>query len=300
MSLPGTPTNCTLTISEESMTVTLYWVAPQDTITSYLITLMIPNGDTLTYYIPFGITEYTIQNLQANVEYQATIKSYISDDITNGIEPRYSSEASFPSFTLQSQPPSIPIGGGYMYISESSVSMAWGAPVNNGGLPITNYLLTLTPSIGLPTTHSVDASSNSFIVENLQTGVNIGATVKASNDNGSTYGPELTLPTIIPIVIPTSPPASAQAIGIAPGIIDVSWTASVIAPEGSGYYMVLSVSSNPNDPIIGHGTADLTVTSCRLTELNPQSEYYFNIKIINPIGNSPDAITNTVLPTENL
>jgi hypothetical protein len=194
-----------------------------------------------------------------------------------------------------SVPPSTPSGGGFMYTPFNTVYLSWIAPEDDGGAPITTYMLSLTPD-EQPTNDHILQAPTQFYELALVYGINIQATVKASNDNGTTYGPEFVFPLIVPI-LPPSPPASAEAAALEPGTASVSWTAPEVAPEGNAHYLVLSVSSNSSDPTAGHGTMGMEEHSCVLTGLNPESEYHFTVEIINEVGRSPAAITNTIVFT---
>jgi hypothetical protein len=191
-----------------------------------------------------------------------------------------------------SVPPSAPSGGGFMYTPFNNVYLSWIAPEDDGGAPITTYMLSLTPD-EQPTNDHILQGPTHFYELALVYGINIQVTVKASNDNGVTYGPDFVFPLIVPIHPPPSPPASAEATTLEPGTASVSWSAPEVAPEGNAHYSVLSVSSNSSDPTVGHGTMDMEQYSCVLTGLNPESEYYFTVEIVNEVGRSPAAETNT-------
>lgn len=197
-----------------------------------------------------------------------------------------------------SVPPSAPSGGGFMYTPFNTVYLSWMAPEDDGGAPITAYMLSLTPD-EQPTNDHILQPPAQFYELALVYGINIQATVKASNDNGVTYGPDFVFPLIVPIHPPPSSPASAEATALEPGTASVSWSAPEVAPEGNAHYSVLSVSSNSSDPTVGHGTVDMEQYSCVLTGLNPDSEYYFTVEIVNEVGRSPAAITNTIVFTQS-
>ena len=191
--------------------------------------------------------------------------------------------------------PSAPSGCGFMYCSPTSVAVSWGIPENDGGAPITTYMLSLTPE-GEPTTeHLIQAPQQAELVEGLIHGISVQAIVKASNDDGVSYGPECACPLIVPLAIPSVPPASAEAIALEPGTASISWTAPEVPPEGNAYYSVMSKSSNPSDPSVGLGTVNMEQVSCTLTGLNSQSEYSFTVEVVNQVGRSPAAVTNTII-----
>jgi hypothetical protein len=189
--------------------------------------------------------------------------------------------------------PSVPTGGILVYTSGSDVTISWELPEDNGGAPITTYRLTLVPTGETPVIHLISAPTQEYQLDGIVDGTDIQATVEASND-GATYGPEFVFPIISYIHAPTTPPTLPEAIANAPGIATISWNPPETVPNGSPYYMVLSSSSNPNDPIRVYKTEDMTQVSCTLLTLNPESEYYFTVQVVNPAGESPTAITNTI------
>lgn len=183
-----------------------------------------------------------------------------------------------------------------MYMSPTTVDLAWNLPPNDGETPqVTNYLLALTPDGQSTTEHIIEYPIFYYEINTLVHGVSIQATLKASNDSGATYGPEFVFPLIVPILPPTSPPTVPSAVADGPGIATISWQPPETLPEGAGYYLIMSVSSNPSDISIGYTTNDMTELSCTITTLNPQSEYYFTIEIVNQIGRTSTVSTNTIV-----
>lgn len=191
--------------------------------------------------------------------------------------------------------PSAPSGGGFMYSSPTDVYLSWIEPEYDGGAPVTTYLLSLTPD-GQPTIeHSIEFPVQCYVLHGLVHGIDVQATVKASNDGGQTYGPEFVFPLIVPLAAPTVPPASAEAAPLEPGTASITWTPPEVAAEGNAYYLVMSKSSNPSDPSVGLGTANMEQVSCILTGLNPESEYSFTVEVVNQVGRSPVVTTNTII-----
>lgn len=190
--------------------------------------------------------------------------------------------------------PSAPNGGGFMYGPPTALYICWAVPEDDGGAPITTYMVSLTPD-GQPTVeHLVEAPSQCYSDNSLVHGINVQATVKASNDGGQTYGPEFVFPLIVPLAAPSAPPSSAEAVALERGTASITWTPPEVAAEGNAYYSVMSKSSNPSDPSVGLGT-DIVNLSGVLTGLNPDSEYSFTVEVVNQVGRSPAATTNTIV-----
>jgi hypothetical protein len=191
--------------------------------------------------------------------------------------------------------PSAPAGGGFMYGGTTGGLLSWAPPTDDGGTPITTYMLSLTPD-GQPTTeHQIQAPGQYYELTDLVHGIVNQATVKASNDGGNTYGPEFIFAPIVPLLPPTSPPTSAEAVLLESNAVTISWTPPETAPEGYAYYFVQSQSSNSSDPSIGFGTADITQLSCELSGFNIRSRYSFTVQVVNNVGRSPTAVTNTIV-----
>ena len=181
-----------------------------------------------------------------------------------------------------------------MYGPPTALYICWAVPEDDGGAPITTYKVSLTPNGQATVEHLVEAPLQCYSDNSLVHGITVQATVKASNDGGQTYGPEFVFPLIVPLAAPSAPPASAEAVALEPGTASITWTPPEVAAEGNPYYSVISKSSNPNDPTVGFGT-DFMNLSGVLTGLNPESEYSFTVEVINQVGRSPAAITNTIV-----
>jgi hypothetical protein len=200
-----------------------------------------------------------------------------------------------PSEVPEMYAPSAPYNGaGFMYGEPSMLYISWAAPESSGSTPVTNYLLTLTPNDLQSEEHYIDVPVMTF--SKLIDCISIQATVKASNNNGATYGPEYTFPLITYVNPPYSPPSSAQAVPLEPGFASVSWTAPEVAPEGNAYYVITTNSSSDSDPVLMFRTDNITQLSYTVPELNAESIYYFTVQVQNQVGTSPATVTNTIVP----
>lgn len=185
-------------------------------------------------------------------------------------------------------PPPIPMSNP-MIMNSTTAIFYWQAPIDISGSPITNYEFTVGDISGV-----VDVSITYYQVDNLIPGVTVTPSIRSSSDNGETWGESAEFPPFTPINSPQFPPASATATPLTRGSAEINWEPPQEAPEGYAYYTVQSVSSNERDPTIGLATADLTQLSCKLSELNPDSSYYFKVYIVNSAGSSDITLTNTI------
>lgn len=193
---------------------------------------------------------------------------------------------------MSNQPPSAPIMGQTSLMGALQVSFYWQAPSDIGSAPINKYEIKILPEGGSASTYSVDETVNSYTVMNLAEDVAVYASVRASNDGGVTYGPELKFEPIKPLVAPVHAPLAPSAKVIKAGVVKVSWTLPPIDTNAKGYYMVTSQSSKPSDPVIGATTRDFRETSCELSGLNTTSMYTFSVVSVNNAGKSPASVTS--------
>lgn len=219
----------------------------------------------------------------------------MSDSSPSDVSPPGPSEPVNLISPFSASDPTAPAIGGAMIMGPLEVTFSWQAPLDDGGSPITNYEFTMTPDGGQPITQNLPASITYYNAKNLQEGLAIQATVKASNNNGTSYGPVFIFAPVTPVITPPVGPESVTARAIMPGVVEITWLPPTTIPEGFAYYLVMSQSSNPADPSIGYGTQSLVETTCQLSELDPSSEYTFSVVVINAAGRSPPTISNAVV-----
>ena len=195
---------------------------------------------------------------------------------------------------MSAQPPSAPFMGGTSCMGPLQVSFSWRAPVDTGSAPITSYELKVTPEGGESVMYTVEGDMISYTVTGLTEGVSIQGSLRASNDNGVTYGPELTFPSVKPIVAPSVTASNPIAKVISAGKVSVSWTGSTAEDNSSGYYLVTSKSSKESDPVIGYSSRNMSETTCELSGLNTTSTYTFDVVIVNNAGHGPAVTTGMV------
>jgi hypothetical protein len=179
-----------------------------------------------------------------------------------------------------------------MVIGVGTLVFSWLPPTSED--PITNYELTIVQE-GIPTRVIEVSAEDEFIsyeAKELVPGVVVNASVKASSDNGVSWGPTTSFPPATPINIPVDPPTSITAT-MDPDTLNVTvtWTAPVVEPLGLAHFYVESVANNPYVPVYGCNTADLSVFTYTFTQLSRGFSYYFQVRVVNNAGQSPDTKT---------
>ncbi len=200
-------------------------------------------------------------------------------------------------------PPSAPIITLAPRASNLTLEIQWSAPTSSGSGPITGYAIEfIGPGGGVALSAGVDG--NTFYYKNpvlnpLTNGLLYTITIKASNDNGSTYGPIATFRPFAPGSGVPGAPATASAAYSSEDYTNaiVSWT----PPSNAGslnspifWYVITS----PQDNSIKRTANGLTQSSLQITGLNPLTNYTFNVRAVNCPGYGPaksTAISSSVL-----
>jgi hypothetical protein len=184
-----------------------------------------------------------------------------------------------------------------MVFRVGTLVFSWSGPQTD--TPITTYELQIVQEGAVPITIQVVPEEDDvtiYQVSNLIPGIVVDAAVRASNDNGNTWGPYTSFPPATPINIPVDPPASITAT-MDPDTLNVTvtWTAPAVEPLGLAYFYVESVANSPYVPIYGLNTADLSVFTYTFTQLNCGFSYYFQVRVTNNAGQSPAAKTTEAI-----
>lgn len=198
-------------------------------------------------------------------------------------------------------PPSAPIITLAPRASNQTLEFKWSPPTSAGSAPINLYSIEIYGSGGgLALGDAVNGSTfyykNPTIIP-LTNGELYFAIVKASNDGGFTYGPSASFRPFAPGSSVPGIPQSVSASRNAPFTSAlVSWN----TPAGSldspiFWYVIVSSSNNPSDPVIKRTANGLTQTSLLVTGLNISSTYTFTVRAVNCPGYGPAVPTNSVV-----
>jgi hypothetical protein len=271
MTLAGAPTAPVAVAGNTSATVS--WVAPVSNggsaITSYTVTSS-PGGFTCTV----GALTCTVFGLTNGTSYSFTVAA------TNGagVGP-----SSLPSNTII--PATVP--GAPRTVTASAgagtATVAWAAPLSDGGLAITLYTVTSSPGALTCTT----TGALTCTVGGLTNGTSYSFTVTATNPMGT--GPASAPSSgVVPVTAPSAPTAVVATAGNASAL--VSWSAP--ASNGGSAITAYTVLSMPGGLTCG----TTGVTSCTVVGLTNGVSYNFLVTATNAMGTSSAGVSNAVIP----
>ena len=116
------------------------------------------------------------------------------------------------TITVAALAPATPAKPTVKAASTSSVTVEWAAPANDGGSPITGYVVTLTPSIGDAQTKQVAADATAVTFDKLDAkGASYTATIKAVNAVGESQSSPAS-----DAVVPNPNPGANLGISVSP------------------------------------------------------------------------------------
>jgi titin len=163
-----------------------------------------------------------------------------------------------------------------------SATVTW-LPPNNGGMPITAYMIRAYPGSSTTAVAIVYAfpSATSATVEGLVPGSTYTFTVAAFNALG--WGPESARSSALPVPAVPRAPTNVQAMkGTLPLTATVSWTRPVGASVILGYR--IEVYQGPGSTWVKEVTAPGTATSATVTGLTAGGVYTFTVSARNAAG----------------
>ena len=177
--------------------------------------------------------------------------------------------------TVPGPPAGVTASPGY-----ASATVSWRPPSSDGGSPITNYRVTLSP--GSEFCKSGEATS--CTVTGLKTGTTYTVSVRARNKKG--FGST----SASVAVTPGSPLAPTEIHATAGNAqATVTWTAAADNRSPITHY---TVTSNPESK-----TCTAAATSCTMTGLKNDTAYEFRVSATNARGTGPEsAFSPSVFP----
>jgi hypothetical protein len=292
-SVPGAPTGVTATAANGQATVN--WTAPSDnggsTITTYTVTPFIGS----TAQTPVTVTgsppatSKTVTGLTNGTSYTFTV----SATNASGTGPASSPSNAVTPNALPGAPTAVTATAG-----NTTATVSWTAPTNNGGSTITKY--TVTPFIGsnaqTPVTVTGNPAATTTPVNNLTNGTSYTFTVTATNATGD--GPASSPSNA---VTPSGPGVPGAPTGVTATAGVASATVSWTAPTNNGgstitkYTVTPFIGSNAQTPVTVTGNPAATTTP--VNNLTNGTSYTFTVSATNVTGTGPaSSSSNSVTP----
>ncbi len=275
IAVPGKPTGVVGVPGDQQVTVS--WTAPGaiggSPITGYTVTST-PGSFTCSTVAP--TTTCVVTGLTNGTSYTFQVVA------TNAAGDGLPSSASAP--VTPSVPPDAPTGITAVP-GNTTATISWTAPADNGGVPISGYTVTASPGPRTCTTTSL----TSCTISALTNGVSYTFTVTATNARG-------TSPASAPsnAVTPAAVPGAPTTVLAVPGNqqVTVSWTAPV--SNGGQPITGYTVTSTPGAFTC---TSVAPTTTCVVTGLTNGLSYTFSVVATNVIGSSaPSTASSAVTP----
>ncbi|HXW35177.1 MAG TPA: fibronectin type III domain-containing protein, partial [Acidimicrobiales bacterium] len=172
---------------------------------------------------------------------------------------------------------------------DSSATVSWTAPADDGGSPITGYDIyastTNPPSTSGTPSAIAGPDDTSAQVAGLTNGTEYYFVVTAVNGVGQS-SPSSPVVNATPAAVPGAPTSPSASGGISSAT--VSWTAP--ADDGgspiTGYDVYASTTNPPSTSGTPSATAGPGATSVQVTGLTNGTEYYFVVTAVNGVGQS--------------
>ena len=285
MSVPEPPINITAIPGNKTVTVT--WTPGNNnggTIYGYKITSN-PVSNLPTGYVEvLGPTTNTaiINSLTNSISYKFNVTAI--NQYGSSLESDYSADAM--PYTIPDPPTNVTAiaNNGYATVS-------WNVPQNNNGSTIYGYTVTSIPD-GL-TANIIGSTTTTVIVTGLTNGTSYNFSVVATNAAGSSITATTTT-AIIPKTVPIAPiilrttPGNRQ--------ITLEWK-SPLNTGGSPIinYIIYTYLGSDNTEISSITTTNNTIYLIGNLLIN--TSYYFKIKAVNIVGNSPFSTSSDTVKT---
>ena len=178
--------------------------------------------------------------------------------------------------------PDLPIIGQATKTGTTTATVAFAAPLSNGGSEITGYTATSSPG-----NITGQASTSPITVTGLNPNTSYTFTVTATNVDG-TSGPSQPSNSITT----DSAAPTAPTIGTATKTGSSTATLSFFAPNSDGGQAITSYTATS---LPGSVTATGTASPINFTGLTPGTAYTFTVTATNPVGtSSPSQASNTI------
>lgn len=156
-------------------------------------------------------------------------------------------------------------------ITTTSGRVSWNAPADNGNSALTGYRLNVTNNTtGVATDYFPAADALSYQLDNLTLGTNYALRLFPINSIGESL--LTTAATFIFALSTPAAPANLAASAVRSSTLTLSWNA--VAGFVDGYKVQMSTTGYSGDYT---DAADTTNTSVNLTDLQPETGYFFKV-----------------------
>jgi hypothetical protein len=210
-------------------------------------------------------------------------------------------------FATPVAPPATTVPGaptvGSPTFGNASATVRWSAPPNDGGSPITGYLVRALDSNGaqVGALHLAAATATSLLVTGLTNGASYQFQVAATNTEGT--GPNSALSTVVmPATVPGAPVITTAASGTAGGTVTA--TAHWNAPTSNGGaavtgYVVRALRISTTGTVLATTTSPVQAGAARqLTMTLPAGNYRFTVQASNKAGTGPQSARSNLVTAE--
>ena len=266
LGIPAPPTNVSLQRGDGFLHVS--WSPPPADggipVESYAVHWTGPDGAANSTSVQG--TRHTIGGLTNGVTYSVTVTA-----VNRLGSSSHSSPSSHRPGTIPTAPVAISASRG-----NGVVEVSWSPPLNDGGLPISAYVIDWVSSTGA--TGTIETSDIGYTMQNLLNGATYTVTVSAVNEAGAS--PAGGSASATPAAAP-GPPA-AVTVDRGDGRIDVTWQ----PPAADGGKPVLIYMVTRSAPDGTTGSAETTATAHTFDGLANGTTYTVTVTATNEVGTS--------------
>jgi hypothetical protein len=231
-------------------------------------------------------TSYTITGLTHATLYEIQISSVNCSGVGPISTPLYITTSSIPP----SAPTNVTITGCNSTYT-NSITLTWTTPANNGGSPITNYIVyyrTTSPPNSTWYTYNTNSASTTAIVSVPSSGVSYDFKVAAQNAAGAgIFSPIVSSLSYNPTTAPTNLAANTNS----SGFVVLTWNASTQElPQTISYYVIEYKICEFGGWITYPTTIVSPITSAIINDPNIANNvpYLFRVYAVNSCGSQSD------------
>ena len=273
--LPGSPTALNTTVASRTA-MDLAWTPPADTggipITGYRISI-IDMGTGAVVDQPSLLPSATINGLTPGIAY--SLRVYAANQLGE------STSYAFKSTTFTLPAPSAPLSLAYVTRS-TTIAVSWQAATGF----VDGYLIQIfnrdIPADGITDIATVSAQDLSYTLTDLEPSTRYTVKVVAFNVSASAVASvDATTERDLP-----EAPSDVSATALKANIVLLTWTAPV--QDVAGYTIEQSLDGDSWDSANG-APEDPAATEFEITDLDPETHYFFRIRAYNDFGDGDDS-----------